>query len=368
MPKRKTKKIALKKYGGSKSAKNIIPKQIKPKHDINQISFKGINDDYSWGRYGSFKVIIMKANGYINATKICNDAKTKNGKKKEFKHWKENNTVNELINEISLLVDKPADQLFIAITGGKNEIRGTYVHPDLIPHIASWASPTFAVKVSQIINKYFIRKAIKEKEKLIKDKDDKIGKLGKQIIAIKDQNDILLTNTDFLVNKNKKTEKDNKKMSRQLQLLLNKNDDLYDLNEEMLTKMEMISNDRVIATDNEIDQHMLIIIKNNDDPNDFDEDEIFYQYHALRVMKKSYKNRIISHRERHPNMKVIQKINYSPNAMNLWIRIKQKLGSGRKKKLIIDNCKFNLKGNYTEKQFLDDIMKIHNERLNYDID
>ncbi len=31
---------------------------------------------------------------------------------------------------------------------------GTYVHHLLIPHIASWISPEFAVKVSCIVNKY----------------------------------------------------------------------------------------------------------------------------------------------------------------------------------------------------------------------
>jgi len=52
--------------------------------------------------------------------------------------------------------------------------------------------------------------------------------------------------------------------------------------------------------------------------------------------------------------------------MNLWTRIKKKLGSGRKRKINIDNCKFNLVNDYTEDDLIKDIMKIHNERLKYD--
>jgi hypothetical protein len=80
-----TKKSKTIKYG-SKTVKAKTPsnKILKKKNDIREISFKDINDVYSWGNYGDFKVIIMKENGYINATKICNDAKTKNGTRKRI--------------------------------------------------------------------------------------------------------------------------------------------------------------------------------------------------------------------------------------------------------------------------------------------
>ncbi|AVG46723.1 N domain-containing protein [Acanthamoeba polyphaga mimivirus] len=52
--------------------------------DIKNIIFEKINDEYYWGKYGDFKVI-MNLDGYINVTKLCSEAKTKNGKRKEFK-------------------------------------------------------------------------------------------------------------------------------------------------------------------------------------------------------------------------------------------------------------------------------------------
>jgi len=76
-----------------------------------------------------------------------------------------------LIYEISSETEISALELFIIIsTGSKKitEIRETYVYPNLIPHIASWASPQFGAKVSKIVNKYFIEKIIEEKDRLIK--------------------------------------------------------------------------------------------------------------------------------------------------------------------------------------------------------
>src|SRR5271154_666725 len=252
----------------------------------NKISFKDINDDYGWGKYGDFKVIIMNENGYINATKICHDAKTKNGKRKEFRHWKESTNANLIMEEISIVVGARTDDLLIPITGGQIVvIRGTYAHPDLIPHIVSWASPSFAVRVSKIINKYFIKKAIKEKEKPIKKKDDKIDKL---------------------IEENKLQTQKIDKMNNRIKRLLKKNDEIYEINEDISTKIDVISNDRVVSTGRERDEHMLVIIKNNDDPEEYD-DDILYEYHTLRVMKKSYRQRLISHMKKHPDMAIIKK-------------------------------------------------------------
>jgi len=275
--------------------------------------------------------------------------------KKPFKNWRVNVSSNAIMEEISVESGIPAARLLIPIITSKKNltiIRGTYAHPDLIPHIASWASPSFAVRVSKIINRYFIKKAIKAKEKIIKKKDDKIDELSNKI-------DELLHNNDTLLSKNKK-------MDNRIKRLLKKNDEIYEINEDISSKIDVISNDRVVSTGRERDEHMLVIIKNNDDPEEYDEADILYEYHTLRVMKKSYRQRLISHMERHPDMVIIKKIYYSPNSMNLWTRIKKKLGSGRKRKIEIDNCKFNLVKDYTEDDLIRDIMKIHDERLKYD--
>nr|AEX63343.1 putative KilA-N domain-containing protein [Moumouvirus Monve] len=215
------------------------------------------------------------------------------------------------------------------------------------------------MRVSKIVNNYFTNKILKEKEKLIKKKDDKIDKLNNKV--------------DELLEKNNK-------MDKRIKRLLVKNDELYDQNEEILGKVDFISNERVVSTGSAENEHMLVIIKNNDDPEEYDDGEKIYQYHALRVMKRSYKTRLAAHKARHPNMEILMKINYSPNSVNLWspldtrgvsldthaTRIKNNIASGKKRKIEASGSKFNLKKNYIEQQLKSDILSIHNERLNTD--
>lgn len=107
--------------------------------DIKNMLFTNINDDYSFGKYGDFSVVIMRKNEYVNITKLCNEVATKNGNKKEFYRWKTNDNSKILLEEMSSSIGVPKDELLITITdGSKNliEIRGTYVQSLLTTQIA----------------------------------------------------------------------------------------------------------------------------------------------------------------------------------------------------------------------------------------
>jgi hypothetical protein len=81
-------------------------------NDIKNIIFKPISDKCSYGKYGEFNVILMNKNGYINVTKLCNDAN------KHFYHWNQNNNF-ELLEAVSEVTDVDVDDLTIVIRGGK---------------------------------------------------------------------------------------------------------------------------------------------------------------------------------------------------------------------------------------------------------
>ncbi len=126
-------------------------------NDIAQIAFEHIVGDYHWGKYGDFKVIINIQTRYINATQLCKLATSKNGEPKQFRFWKQNAETIEYMDEVSSSLGIPRDNLFAIVAGGQNvDVRGTYAHPDLIPYIASWASPKFAHRVTKIVNAYFV--------------------------------------------------------------------------------------------------------------------------------------------------------------------------------------------------------------------
>lgn len=122
---------------------------------LEHIAFEDINDEYCYGKYGEFNVIMMKKDGYINATKLCGYISDEINVKKQFVDWNRTQQATELIEVVSNELNIPKKELMICITGGQNTvIRGTYVHPLLITHIAMWCSPSFAVKVSLFIEEW----------------------------------------------------------------------------------------------------------------------------------------------------------------------------------------------------------------------
>ncbi|GAG28686.1 unnamed protein product, partial [marine sediment metagenome] len=119
--------------------------------NIQKIIFEDIqvkHPDYTFGRgkYGEFKVVIMKETGYINASKLC-----KLGGK-DYRMWKRYGKSQALINAIK---DDVGKNVTISINGAyAPDIRGTYVHSYLVPHIACSISVDFAVKVSKWLDEW----------------------------------------------------------------------------------------------------------------------------------------------------------------------------------------------------------------------
>jgi KilA-N domain len=156
--------------------------------NLSDIAFEQIHDTYHRGRYGEFDVIIRLPDGYINVTKLCAKAESSNGTPKKFFNWKKAISSDELIAAASRFTGIPVDQLTEVVLGGTHsEISGTYAHPKLVPHIASWASSDFAMQVSDIVNAAMVRKhvqkireqarALAEKDGLLAAKDDNIAEL-----------------------------------------------------------------------------------------------------------------------------------------------------------------------------------------------
>lgn len=150
---------------------------------MQSIIYESINEKFGYGEYLGFKVIIMKENGYINATRMCNDISEIIKKDKAFRYWKKIESAKELIEEVENNIKADGGILSSAIIihkGGLQELQylqGSYVHPDIIVHIVSWASPKIAIKVSKIIN----GKIISEYEKQIQEKEEELVLRGEEL-------------------------------------------------------------------------------------------------------------------------------------------------------------------------------------------
>jgi KilA-N domain len=136
---------------------------------------RNVKSELSLRAYGEFRVVMMKDNGYVNATKMCSSGG------KNYHDWSRLKGSQELIQGLETELLKGAMQqpsqnsdltlrdLAPQICGGRSlackiqggntmvggrVISGTYVHPDLIPHIACWISVDFALKAGRVINAY----------------------------------------------------------------------------------------------------------------------------------------------------------------------------------------------------------------------
>jgi hypothetical protein len=123
--------------------------------------FEYIGDSkrFGYGMYLDLRIIIDSKTNYINATKLC-----ALGNKKLF-NWHKTDSSKELIACYNESIVSPSDQKGIQyeISGGdlkgltrkeQEIIMGTYYHKSIVVHIAQWISPTFAFKVSKIVDDY----------------------------------------------------------------------------------------------------------------------------------------------------------------------------------------------------------------------
>lgn len=94
---------------------------------------------------GAMSLIQREEDGYINATALCKMSG------KLFNDYSRLSTTKAFISELSRSTGIPVDLLKVATLKGKNEERGTYVHPKVAIHLAQWLSPKFAVFVAEVV-------------------------------------------------------------------------------------------------------------------------------------------------------------------------------------------------------------------------
>ena len=120
---------------------------------LADIAYEQIDGNFWYGSYGVFRVVIMKDCGFINASRLCDNGG------KELKYWYANQGSKDLLQCLAAkLGESSIDCVVIrklVKTFNQTEIEkvisGTYYHPLIIPHIACWISPEYALRVSEIV-------------------------------------------------------------------------------------------------------------------------------------------------------------------------------------------------------------------------
>ena len=269
--------------------------------------------------------------------------------------------------------------------------RGTYAHPKIIPHFASWLSPAFARNVSKIINEFFDKKDV-----IIKEKNLTIKKQEGDIMSLTERIDEMIKANQTMIKTSKQTNneliKTNVKLNKKLDIIIERNDDLQNnvavITEKldispllivfttlssfamsnfsvitsilfcrspfcsiiMITeKLDITKDDRVVKTVNKGDMPALIIMKNPDSATTM-------KYYAIRTKNKLANQAINKYIKKHKNGKVMF-THDNPNAINYWDRINE--GGAIIKR---SGNAFKLKPGQTEQRMIKKFQAINDEK------
>jgi KilA-N domain len=145
---------------------------------LSDITFEQIRDNYWYGVYGEFRVVMDKNTGFINASKMCKDGG------KNVYDWSRLKSTHEVILALDDMLGLEnrhgsSQNLDLTLqyyptensrlgnftikkikTCKKTEIdriiAGIYIHPDLIPDVAGWISTIFRIKAHRVTNGYLV--------------------------------------------------------------------------------------------------------------------------------------------------------------------------------------------------------------------
>ena len=270
-------------------------------NEINNIEvIREINKRYIVIKYFDAEVIYDKETKFINATKLCQHISKVTGKNKQFYHWMELKQTQDFIKDIlnekadaripAAALDNENNNKKVApgIPGatleGENvlyykivnaeykirEIKGTYLHLDLIPQLCNWASKEYAFKISYIINyingiKDYNSAYSKLKDEKLESKTEEIKKLeeehqkqlkakDEEIKRMKEEQKKQLKAKDEELKKTKRDLKESeKKNEKKTTIIKEKNEKVKELKEEIKDKTEKLEDLRKTKSEDDIE-------------------------------------------------------------------------------------------------------------------
>ena len=312
--------------------------------DITKLAYEKINDRYYKAKYGEFDVIMNMTTGYINATKLCADGG------KHMKNWTRNESNKELIDVFNKKINNPLNFEPVLISDDSYGItRGTYVHPKLITHIASWISPSFAWKVSEIVNNFLVKEKedeIRKTKILLGEKDCKIEELK---IMFQQSEKRREEERNDRVNAEKRAEQmllkmtlQNEKTHSKLDKTHTKLDKTKDILKSVEIRVEKIV-DEVVPPTKQKDLHEQFgIMRLNDSSGD-------KHYKAYCCQTRAVSKAKYSIIKNYPQAVLLREVSPSPNSKNFLHQLKEKYGSGKKSKIKVSYNYINL-NNITEEE------------------
>lgn len=127
-----------------------------------------LNENFSKGKFYSFCIDIRNSDGYIRANSVRENSKDLKGNEKELFKWKQNKKTQEFINALSEYLNISPSDLVTTVGDVCVQLRGVYIHPELIIEYASWISVDFKIYTHKIVLEFFSREAKKNLEEQLR--------------------------------------------------------------------------------------------------------------------------------------------------------------------------------------------------------
>ena len=283
-------------------------------NEINNIEvIRKINKRYIVIKYFDAEMIYDKETKFINATKLCQYISKVTDKRKQLKHWMELKQTQKFIEDVNKKVaagipttgkstednnNSPAagipatgkstednnnssatqkqatenleiNNLSYVVSAGDSsvsEIRGTYLHLDLIPQLCNWASKAYAFKISYIINyingiKDYDSAYSKVKNDELKAKDDELESKTDEIKKLEEEHQKQLKAKDKEIETKeneikdlKKELKESEKKNEKKTIIIKKKDEkVKELEQKIKNKTEELENLRKTKSEDDIE-------------------------------------------------------------------------------------------------------------------
>lgn len=207
------------------SQEHIIEKYCND--DFKNLITEKINENYSFGRYGDFKIVINNESGYVNGTQLLKQAllsentirlkiNKKNLDSAKVDDWYSLKGTSELLEMVAYEENLKIEQLRFNIhykqKKGEEDIRGTYIHPVLVNSLAFFfciakkrgMSPCYAVKINKLINELNInsqKKVINSLKLRVDNYSNIIEQMREEYNKISEDRKIILHKADNVIKK-----------------------------------------------------------------------------------------------------------------------------------------------------------------------
>ena len=338
--------------------------------DVTKLAYEPINEKYSKAKYLGIECIMDMTNGYINATKFCASA----GDGKRFDNYLRLDRCKELIKCLKddlLLIN---EEMKITVTGGQNgDLRGTYVHPDLLLDLSSWLSPSAYYKASQIVKNFLVREREDQIRLLTNDKcrlekmfeeserrrQESEKRAEKMLMEMKQQNEMThskldITQDTLIETKNTLEETKNTldetkntldETKNTLEETKNTLEDTKDTLDRVEARVDVLVQE-VVPPAKQVSLHEQFGILKLNDPTKK------RQYKVYCAQKRCVEKAKDSIKKEYPNATLLIEISPSPNSKNFLHKLKDLYGRGKQSKIETNYNYINLKEGVSENQFI----------------